>query len=364
MTISELIHHLENLAHPSLQENYDNAGLLVGNKNNSCTGIIVSLDCTEEVVQEAIEKNCNMIVCHHPIIFSGLKTITGKNYVERTIIKAIKNDIAIYAIHTNLDNVLHGVNKKMADTLGLQNLRILSPKREQLRKIAVFVPINEKEAVVKAMHHAGAGNIGNYNDCSFSMEGEGRFTPGIDANPVIGEIGKPEQVKEARVEMIYPVWKEPEIVAAMKKSHPYETVAYDIYNLQNSQDDIGSGLVGDLPEPMETGEFLQNLKSAFHLKTLKHTKICKDSIKTVTLCGGAGSFLTRDAIASKSDIYISSDFKYHEFFDANDRIIIADIGHFESEQFTIDLLHDYLSQKITTFAVLKTAVATNPVTWL
>lgn len=364
MTISEVIHHLETLAHTSLQENYDNAGLLVGNKNALCTGIIVSLDCIEAIVQEAIDRGCNMIVCHHPIIFSGLKTITGKNYVERTIIKAIKNEIAIYAIHTNLDNILAGVNNKMAEKLGLQNLRILSPKKEQLRKIAVFVPAKEKDALAKAMHEAGAGSIGKYYECSFSTEGEGRFTPGIGTDPTIGEIGIPEKVLEVKLEMIYPIRKEAAIIAAMEQAHSYERVAFDIYNLQNTYEEIGSGMIGDLPEAIETDDFLDNLKAAFHLKTLKHTKKCTERIKTVALCGGAGSFLLKDAIASKSDIYISSDFKYHEFFDADDQIIVADIGHFESERFTIDLLYDYLSQKITTFAVLKTAVVTNPVTWL
>ncbi len=364
MKILDVIHELEALAPPSLQESYDNAGLITGNASADCTGIIVSLDCIETVVQEAIDKGCNMIVSHHPIIFSGLKTITGKNYVERTIIAAIKNDIAIYAIHTNLDNVLHGVNKMMADRLGLINLKILAPKKSLLKKIVVFVPHHEKESVAAAMFAAGAGRIGNYYDCSFSSIGEGKFTPGEGTKPTVGQIHVAETVQETKLEMIFPAHRENAIVAAMKQHHSYEEVAHDIYPIGNSWQDVGSGMQGELAESVPALDFLQHLKKVFGLKMLKHTKIHASSIKTVALCGGAGSFLVKDAINSKSDIYISSDFKYHEFFDADDQIIIADIGHFESERFTIDLLHDYLREKFTTFAVLKTTVNTNPVSWL
>lgn len=364
MTILDVIKQLEGLAPPVLQESYDNAGLIVGDQYKNCTGIIISLDCIEGVVQEAIDRGCNLIVSHHPIVFKGLKTITGKNYVERTIISAIKNDIAIYAIHTNLDNVLHGVNKVMAERLGLQNLRILAPKHGLLRKIAVFVPMEHELTLAKAMHQAGAGSIGNYSECSFSSQGEGRFTPGIGTNPFVGSVGSAEKVLESKLEMIYPYYLESAILSAMNASHPYEVVAYDIYDLHNTSNEIGSGLVGELKEKMNTDQFLEFVKERFAVKTLKHTALCHKEIKTVALCGGAGSFLLPSAIGLKSDIYISADFKYNEFFDADGKIIIADIGHFESEQFTIDLLYDFLSQKFTTFAVLKTAVNTNPVTWL
>ena len=361
MIISDIINELEALAPSYLQESYDNAGLIVGDKTRDCTGVIISLDCLESVVEEAVDKGCNLIISHHPIVFKGLKTITGKNYVERTIIAAIKNDIAIYAIHTNLDNVGNGVNYKMAERLGLKNTRVLSPKKNLLRKIVVFVPLAERDKLAAAMHEAGAGNIGDYHDCSFSSIGEGKFTPGEGTNPTIGNIAVAETVAESRLEMIYPIWQEANILASMKAQHPYEVVAHDIYDLKNNHEEIGSGLIGELSVPMEINAFLQFLKNAFGLKMMRHTALCNTQISKVAICGGAGSFLIQDAINSKSDIYISSDFKYHEFFDADNKIIIADIGHFESEQFTIDLLYDFLRQKFTTFAILKTAVVTNPV---
>lgn len=363
MQINEIITALEQLAPPSLQEDYDNAGLITGNSQWNCTGIIVSLDCIENVVEEAVEKKCNLIVAHHPIVFKGLKKITGKNYVERTIISAIKNDIAIYAIHTNLDNVMDGVNGKIADLLGLTDRKILAPKTDLLQKLAVYVPLAHKEKLLNALFAAGAGDIGNYSDCSFSTDGSGTFKAGEGTNPFTGEKGQRHTEAETKVEVIFPKWLQDKLLKAMKTNHPYEEVAYDIYPLANTWAETGSGLVGDLPQAVSETELLVKLKDIFKIPVIKHTALKGKPVKKVALCGGAGSFLTGSAIAAGADMYITGDVKYHEFFDADGRLVLADIGHYESEQFTIDLLFDVLTEKFPNFAVLKTGVNTNPVSY-
>ncbi len=361
MKIYEIISFLETIAHPSLQETYDNAGLITGYQNWECSGILVSLDATEEVINEAKAKNCNLIVAHHPIIFSGLKKINGKNYVEKAVIAAIKNDIAIYAIHTNLDNVLAGVNGKIADLLGLENISVLSFKENSLKKLFTFVPVNAAEKVRNAIFAAGGGQIGNYSECSFNAEGTGTFKPGNNTNPFVGKIGERHQEPEIKIEVIFPEWLENKIIQSLLLAHPYEEVAYDIISLDNNLSSIGSGIVGELKETASEVEFLQKLKKVFNLKIIKHTKLKDTPVIKVAVCGGAGSFLISRVLAAGADFFITSDIKYHEFFDANDEMVIADIGHYESEQFTIDLLKDVLAQKFPTFAVLKTEVITNPV---
>jgi dinuclear metal center YbgI/SA1388 family protein len=359
--ISDIVSFLESLAHPSLQESYDNAGLITGQPGQPCTGIICSLDVTEAVIDEAISKGCNMIVAHHPIVFRGLKRINGSNYVERTIIAAIKNDIAIYAIHTNLDNVLQGVNGRMASMLGLQQTTVLAPKEGTLRKLFTFAPSDKAAEIRKALFAAGAGHIGNYSECSFNNEGTGTFTAGKGTNPYVGNTGEQHQEKETRIEVIFPFYLESLVVAALKQAHPYEEVAYDIVSLANTHSATGAGLVGELPVAMEEKLFLEKLKSVFRLSVIRHTAFTGKAVKRVALCGGAGSFLISKALRNKADIYITADMKYHEFFDAEGRIMIADIGHYESEQFTISLLQEVLEEKFLTFAVLKTTVNTNPV---
>lgn len=361
MQINEIIAALEQIAPPSLQEDYDNAGLLTGNKSWNCTGMLISLDCTEDVVKEALAKNCNLIIAHHPIVFKGLKKITGKNYVEQTIIAAIKNDVAIYAIHTNLDNVLHGVNGKIADMLGLVNRSILAPKKQLLQKLVVFVPLADKEKLMNAMFAAGAGDIGNYSECSFSTEGKGSFKAGASAEPFVGQKGERHVEAEARLEVIFPAWLQQQVVKAMKAAHPYEEVAHDIYGLENSYQETGSGQLGELEQELPEPELLKQLQDIFKIPVIKHTAFTGRAIKKVAICGGAGSFLTGAAIAAGADIYITGDIKYHEFFDAEGKLLLADIGHYESEQFTIDLLFDLLQEKFPNFAVLKTGINTNPV---
>ena len=359
--IKEVIKVLEDLAPPGYQESYDNAGLLTGSPVWECTGIICTLDATENVIAEAITKGCNLVVAHHPIIFSGLKRITGKNYIERTIIAAIKNDIAIYAIHTNLDNLLTGVNGKMADKLGLINRKVLLKKENNLMKLAVFAPEENADIIREAIFKAGGGEIGKYSECGFSIKGTGTFKPGEGTSPYIGKIGKRETGVEEKIEVILPVYKKEKVVEAMLKAHPYEEVAYDLVPLTNHNQEVGSGLWGNLPEPMDEKAFLQMIKDTFKLQVIKHTPLTGNRVKTVALCGGAGSFLIKNALGARADFYITSDIKYHEFFDAENKMVIADIGHYESEQFTADLLHDVLHTNFPTFAVLKSGVRTNPV---
>ena len=361
MKIKELIIFLESLAHPSLQEQYDNAGLITGEAGWECSGIVCALDATEEVVKEAISKKCNLIVAHHPVIFSGLKKINGNNYVEKAIITAIKNDIAIYAIHTNLDNVLEGVSGKMATMLGLKNISILSQKENTLKKLFTFVPVDKADQVRNAIFAAGGGYFGNYSECSFNAGGTGTFKAGKGADPYVGEIGKQHQEKEIKIEVIFPFYLENKIVAALKESHPYEEVAYDLLNLTNNYPVIGSGAIGELAVAIDETIFLAEVKKIFKVPMIRHTALLNRKIKKVAVCGGAGSFLISKALAASADAFITADIKYHEFFDANNQLLIVDIGHYESEQFTINLLHEVLGQKFPTFAVLKTAVETNPV---
>jgi dinuclear metal center YbgI/SA1388 family protein len=361
MKIKEIAQFLESIAPLSFQESYDNSGLITGNPESECVGIITSLDVTEEVVGEAIAMNCNLIVGHHPIIFKGLKKLNGKNYVERTIIKAIKNDIAIYAIHTNLDNVLQGVNHKIAEKLQLQNCKVLLPKEGTLKKLVTFVPQKNAEEVRNSLFEAGSGTVGNYDQCSYNVEGTGTFRALEGSDPYVGEIGKRHQENETRIEVIFPARLEQQVVNALKDSHPYEEVAYYLHSLTNTQDNVGSGLIGDLPVPITEKELLSILKKNFGLSVIRHTSFLNQPVHKIALCGGSGFFLLPAAIADGAQVYITGDVKYHEFFDADTRILLADIGHYESEQFTIELLTEFLQEKFSNFAVQKTEINTNPV---
>ena len=361
MKVSDIISFLESLAHPSLQEHYDNAGLIIGDMNWECKGIICSLDATEEVIREAMAKDCNLLIAHHPIIFGGLKKINGRNYVEKAVITAIKNDVAIYAMHTNLDNVLEGVNGKIASLLGLGDNLILAQKDGMLKKLFTFAPVDHALQVRNAIFKAGGGHIGDYSECSFNAEGTGTFKGQEGTNPFVGEVDKQHQEKEIKIEVIFPSWLENNIVTAMKAVHPYEEVAYDVITLANKHQRIGSGIIGELSEPIPEINFLSHIKKTFGLEVIRHTSLLNKPVKRVAICGGAGSFLVPSALAAGADMYITADMKYHEFFDANGRMVIADIGHYESEQFTVDLLTEILEEKFPNFAVLKTELNTNPV---
>jgi len=361
MFISEVISYLEEIAPLSLQESYDNSGLLVGEKETELTGVLVSLDCIEATVLEAIARNCNLIVAHHPIVFSGLKRFNNANYVQRTVQLAIKNDVAIYAIHTNLDNIYnHGVNSKIAERLGLVNTRVLAPRKEDFVKLVTYCPLDNAEAIKAALFKNGAGNIGRYSECSFSSLGKGTFKAGVGANPFIGEIGIRHTENEEKIEVLLYKHQLNKVLEALQVAHPYEEVAYEMYALLNTDQNTGSGMVGELQQELSINDFLAYLKLSMNLEVIKYTNFSK-SIKKIAVCGGSGQFLLPYAKAVGADVYVTSDFKYHEFFDAEDSLMICDIGHYESEKFTIDLLYDILREKFTTFAVLKTAVNTNPV---
>jgi dinuclear metal center YbgI/SA1388 family protein len=362
--IADITNYLETIAPLSYQESYDNAGLLVGDSKQAVIGILCTLDCTEEVVKEAIEKKCNLIIAHHPIVFSGLKRFTGRNYVEKTIIQAIKNDIAIYAIHTNLDHVLAGVNAKICQKIGLQNTKILAPKRNILKKLQVFVPPTHTQVVLDALAEAGAGMIGNYSRCSFVVAGEGSFQANDKANPTIGKANSLEKVTENSIEVIFAAANENKILAALRKAHPYEEIAYYVYNLENENQEVGAGMIGELEKPLEIQEFLAKLKLAMDLQVLKYTKLAEDKkIKKVAVCGGAGGFLLKNAIAAGADIFITADYKYHEFFDAEQKIRIVDIGHYESEQFTKELLVELLTPIFTDIKMIESTINTNPIAY-
>ncbi len=361
--IKDITDYLETIAPPSLQESYDNAGLITGNPQWQLSGVLICLDALENIIDEAIAKNCNLVVAHHPIVFKGIKQLNGKNYVERVIIKAIKYDIAIFAIHTNLDNVLHGVNNKIASKLKLSKLSILAPKKQTLQKLITFVPITATKTILSALSNAGAGQIGNYKNCSFRTSGTGTFEPNDHANPNIGNPNQMEEVDEDRVEVIFPKYLGKKILDALKNSHPYEEVAYYIQNIENDNQEVGAGITGYLDTPMDATQFMDYIKENMAVTCIKHTKLLKKPIEKIAICGGSGSFLLANAIVAKADVYISADFKYHEFFDAEDRITIMDIGHYESEVFTKELIFDLLNKKFTNIAVNFTEQVTNPISY-
>lgn len=364
MKIAEIIHTIEEFAPISYQENYDNVGLLVGDKLADCTGVLICLDAIEAVIDEAISKKFNLVVAHHPIIFSGLKKITGKNYIERVVIKAIKNNIAIYACHTNLDNVKLGVNNIIADKLGLINRRILEPKKGILKKLYTYVPAENKDNLLNALFAINAGQIANYSECSFSVDGIGTFKGNGDSNPIVGERNIRSTEKETKIEVLFPNYLESKIIKTLKENHPYEEVAYEIISLDNIHQEVGSGLIGDLENSISETAFLSFLKDKMQTACIRHTALLDKPIKKVALCGGSGSFLLPNAISQDADVFITGDFKYHQFFDADNQIIIADIGHYESEQFTSQLFNKIISEKFTTFAVQISTINTNPINYI
>ena len=362
MQTKELIQILEQWAPSSYQETYDNSGLIVGNIAKEVEKALITLDCTEDVIQEAIDLQCQIVIAHHPILFSGIKRLNGSTYVERAILKAIKNDISIYAIHTNLDNVETGVNKQIAEIIGLKNYKILVPKKQLLKKLVVFIPKEHYSGVSNAIFEAGGGQIGKYSECGFSSPGTGSFKGSEDSNPAIGVKNKHEIVEEIRFETIFLAQNESRVIEQMIQSHPYEEVAYDIYPLENTLTNIGSGLIGELEQETELSQFLSILKSEFKIPIIKHTKT-KERLKKIAICGGSGSFLRFDAIKMGADAFITSDWKYHEWFDHENKIEFIDLGHYESEQFTPELISEYLKKNAVSLQSQISRVNTNPVNY-
>ena len=364
MIIKDITDYLEELAPLNYAEDFDNVGLLIGNYSDSVTGVLVTLDTLEKTVEEAITKKCNLIVSFHPIIFGGIKKLNGNSYVERVVLKAIQNDIAIYATHTALDNSKNGVSAKISEVLGLKNNKILLPKKGILKKLTTFVPIENAEKLRNALFNAGAGNIGNYDRCSFNIDGEGTYRGNQNSNPTIGEKGENHTENETQISVIYESKNEATILASLQKNHPYEEISYHLLTTENVHQNIGMGMIGDLPTEMEENEFLLFLKERMKTACIRHSNLINKKIKKVAVLGGSGSFAISDAIKAGADAYVSADFKYHEFFKAENKIILADIGHYESEQFTKNLLVDYLTKKFSNFAIVLSEESTNPIYYI
>lgn len=362
--VRDVMKFLNEVAPFKLQEEYDNSGLLVGHLADEVTGILVTLDCLESVVDEAIQVGANVIVAHHPILFKPIKSLTGNNYAERVIIKAIRAGINLIAVHTNLDNDKNGINSLISSQLGLVNARILSPLKGNLFKLVTFVPASHSGDVLDALHRAGAGNLGNYTECSFRLTGTGTFKPNAKAKPYLGSNNELEQTEEERLELLVPEHFKDQVLKALFMHHPYEEVAYYLNELENSNQDTGAGMIGQLPEPMAVDQFLSQVKIKLNARLIRHTTPVDRPIKTVAVCGGAGSFLLKKAIAAGADAFISADFKYHEFFDADGRILVADVGHYESECFMKGYISGLLSKKFTTFASVFSKIDTNPISYL
>jgi dinuclear metal center YbgI/SA1388 family protein len=361
MIIQDVINHLEALAPQAYAEEFDNTGLLVGNSQNKLTAVLVTLDTLESVVEEAIENNCNLIVSFHPIIFKGLKKLTGKNYVERVVLKAIQNNISIYAIHTALDNAKLGVNNIICEQLGLKNRNILIPQRQTIKKLTTYAPISEAEALREALFNAGAGNIGNYNECSFNVNGTGTYKGNEESNPVKGNKHEQHQEPETQISVTYSKHLESKVLQTLFKKHSYEEVAYEIITLENTNQNIGMGMVGELEKSVSETDFLKLLKTNMNTESVRHSKLLNKPIKKVAVLGGSGSFAILAAKSTGADIFVTADLKYHDFFQAENNIVLADIGHYESEQFTKNFLVAYLTKKITNFAVVLSRTNTNPV---
>ncbi|MFK8060960.1 MAG: Nif3-like dinuclear metal center hexameric protein [Polaribacter sp.] len=364
MIIKDITNYLEELAPLNYAEDFDNVGLLVGNYNTEVSSVLVTLDTLEETVDEAIAKKCNLIISFHPIIFSGLKKINGNSYVERVVLKAIKNDIAIYATHTALDNSKNGVSAKICAVLGLENTKILIPKKGIIKKLTTFVPTDTAEMLRNSLFKAGAGNIGNYDNCSFNIDGKGTYRGNENSTPTLGEKGKLHTEKETRISVVFESKNEAAILKSLQKNHPYEEVAYELITTENVHQNIGMGMIGELPQEMDEKDFLLFLKKTMQTDCVRHSNFIDKKIKKVAVLGGSGSFAISNAKRAGADAYVSADFKYHEFFKAESSILLADIGHYESEQFTKNLLVDYLTKKFSNFAVILSEKSTNPIYYI
>ena len=361
MKIKEIIKALETVAPLSYQESYDNAGLLTGNSEDETKGVLLSLDITQEVLKEAVSSGCNLIISHHPLVFKGLKKFTGKTWVERALLYAIKNNLAIYTAHTNIDNVLeNGVNAKIAEKLGLTSCAVLKPKESNLIKLVTYCPIQYAEQVQQAMWDGGAGEIGAYENCSFNMKGTGTFKGKQGATPFIGQVGELEKVEEQRIEVVLESWKQAVVLKSLFESHPYEEVAYELYPILNADQTKGSGIIGDLPEAVEAKSFPAYVKSKMGSQVVKFTSF-KEKISKVAVCGGSGRFLLEEAIKAGAQAFVSADFKYHDYFEADNNLMICDIGHYESEIFTLEIFSEIIKEKFPKFAVIFTKTNTNPV---
>jgi dinuclear metal center YbgI/SA1388 family protein len=363
MKVTDLVNAIESFAPLSLQESYDNCGLITGNLQDEVHACLVTLDVTENVISEAVDKGCGMIISHHPVIFGKVTRLTGATFNERVIIRAIRENIALYAAHTNLDNINQGVNSILGEKIGLKNLRILKKTGNQLRKLVTFCPSEYADRVRIAISEAGAGHIGNYDYCSFNSEGIGTFRANENAHPFVGEINEIHKEHEVRIETVYPVYREREILKALLEVHPYEEVAYDLYPIANEFENAGDGMIGILEEEEGERAFLGRLKHSLGIPMIRHSNLQDLKIRKVAVCGGSGSFLLPDAISADADAFVTADLKYHQFFEAQGHLLLADVGHFESEQFMKELITRYLNKIFPKFALLISETATNAVNY-
>lgn len=361
--IRDLIYYLESIAPLSFQEDYDNSGLIIGDDSAAAGGCLIGLDLTDALISEAIDQRINMIITHHPVIFGKLTRVAGRNQAERLVARAIKADIAVYAMHTNLDNIKIGVNHILGEKLGLKDMQILRKQAGLLKKLVTFCPSGHADRVREAIFLAGAGHIGNYDQCSYNLEGTGSFRAGEGANPFIGLKGETHFEPETRIETVFPSHRQHDVINALLEAHPYEEVAYDIYPLDNEHQTVGAGMTGYLDQETDETEFLRKIKSVLGTPCLRHSPLTGKKIHKVAVCGGAGSFLIREAMREKAGIFITSDIKYHQFHEAEGKIVIVDAGHFETEQFTLELIAGYLKKKFSNFAVLISETTGNPVNY-
>ncbi|MDG1762742.1 MAG: Nif3-like dinuclear metal center hexameric protein [Flavobacteriaceae bacterium] len=362
-TIKNIINIVDQWAPPAYAEDFDNVGLLVGDPSGECSGILVSLDCIEGVVDEAITEKCNLIICFHPIIFSGLKKITGKDYVERVVLKAIRHDIAIFALHTRLDNHPEGVNKVLIEKLGVSNSKVLIPKPSGIKKLNTYVPKEHSGKVLESLHKAGAGALGNYSDCSFTLEGRGQFKGNEASTPHLGKPLEKINVDETQIQVVFESHLSPLVEKALLTSHPYENVAFEIYSLDNTLPSIGMGRIGSLKQSMDEEMFLNLIKTKLNPKGIRHSPLIGRKIQTIAVLGGSGSFAISQAKQQKADAFITADLKYHQFYQGETEVLLIDVGHYESEQFTKNLIFDYLIKKMPNFAIVLSRTKTNPVNY-
>ncbi len=364
MKLSKIVSFFNEIAPGKLQEAYDNSGLLIGENDSEISKALISLDITTEVIEEAINKKCNLIIAHHPLIFKPIKKLTGSNLTEKLVIKVIKNDIAIYAIHTNLDNISGGVNDILAKKLNIKNTQILAPSASKLNKLVCFCPKQYSDKVKSAMFNAGAGHIGNYDNCSFDIEGSGSFRALENTNPFVGKKGEIHHESEIRIETVVPDFMIGQVIKNMINAHPYEEVAYDIYPLENKSLLTGAGMIGELEEEMDLIDFLLGVKQKLKASYIKHNQLLDKKVKKIAICGGSGNFLINSAYNQKADVFITGDIKYHDYFEHQGEMTIVDAGHFETEQFTKELIHSFLNEKFPNFAVQISEIKTNPVSFL
>lgn len=364
MKLAEIIATFETHAPLSFQEDYDNTGLAVGDPGMEVAAVLLCLDVTEEVISEAVRLGANVVISHHPVLFRPLKKLTGQTGAERIVLSALAHKIALYSAHTNLDNVFAGVNQKICLKLGLENARILSPLRNGLKKLVTFVPLAHADAVRTALFESGCGHIGHYDSCSFNVDGQGSFRALEGTQPFTGKTGSLHLEPETRIETIFPGVLQSRIISALLKAHPYEEVAYDIYPVESEYTMAGAGMIGELPEPMEAGAFLRRVKNVFGCQQIKHSRFMPNPLKRVAVCGGSGAFMIPQAIQAAADVFITGEVKYHQFYEAEGRIIVADIGHFESEQFTIEIFYEILTKKLPNFAIHFSSIQTSPIYYL